>query len=52
MNEFYSCEELAERYKVKIITIYDWIKKGKLKAKKIGKQYLVSKDEVVRFENN
>lgn len=50
MDRFYSCEELAERYKVKVITVYDWIKKGKLNAKKIGKRYLISESEVKRYE--
>lgn len=51
MERLYTCEELAERYNVKIITVYDWIKKGVLSAKKIGRQYRIKESEVIRFEN-
>ncbi|MBQ3045168.1 MAG: helix-turn-helix domain-containing protein [Clostridia bacterium] len=50
MDKLFTCEELADRYSVKIITIYDWIKAGKLKAMKIGRQYRIRKEDILAFE--
>lgn len=50
MEKFYSCEEIAERYDVKIITVYDWIKLQKLPAVKIGKQYRITAEDLAEFE--
>ncbi|WP_242860770.1 helix-turn-helix domain-containing protein [Clostridium sp. KNHs205] len=33
----YSCDEVAERYSVQVITVWDWIRKKKLPALKIGR---------------
>lgn len=52
MAELFSCEEIAERYGVQVITVWDWIRKGKLNAMKIGKQYRISKDDIEKFESN
>ena len=41
--EFYKAEDLAEMLKVNIMTIYRYIKSGKLSAHKIGKEYLITK---------
>lgn len=48
-KEFYKAEELAEKLEVNIMTIYRYIKAGKLVAHKIGKEYRISKDEFERF---
>jgi excisionase family DNA binding protein len=50
LEKFYSCEEIAERYSVKIITVYDWIKLQKLPAVKIGKQYRITAEDLAEFE--
>ena len=42
-REFYKTEELAEILQVNIMTIYRYIKSGKLKAYKIGKEYRIDK---------
>jgi excisionase family DNA binding protein len=47
----YSCEEIAERYGVKNITVWDWIRKKKLSAIKIGKGYRISENDLETFEN-
>lgn len=52
MEKFYSCEEIAERYGVKIITVYDWIKLQKLPAVKIGKQYRITAEDLAEFERS
>lgn len=46
---FYKAEELAELLEVNIMTIYRYIKAGRLKAYKIGKEYRIDKDEFNRF---
>ena len=51
MERLFTCEDLARRYSVKIITVYDWIKTGKLKAVKIGRQYRIRPEDIEMFEN-
>jgi len=46
----YSCSDVAERYGVQVITIWDWIRKKKLPAIKIGREYRVSSDDLMEFE--
>ena len=48
-KDFYLAEELAEKLRVNIMTIYRYIKAGKLKAHKIGKEFRIAKDEFNRF---
>ena len=48
-KEFYRAEDLAEKLGVNIMTIYRYIKAGKLKAHKIGKEFRIPKDEFERF---
>jgi len=35
VGKLYTCNEVAERYSVKVITVWDWIRKGKLEAIKL-----------------
>jgi len=48
-EEFYTTEELAEKLRVNIMTIYRYIKAGKLKAYKFGKEFRIDKKEFDRF---
>ena len=48
-EEYYSIEEVAKMLKVAYLTVYRWVRSGKLKAVKAGKQYRISKEEVGRF---
>lgn len=41
MSKMYTCDEVAERYKVKIITVWDWIRQRKLNAIKLGREYRI-----------
>ena len=50
MSKLYSCQQLAELYGVKKITIWDWIRKKKLPAIRIGKEYRVSEEDIKIFE--
>ncbi len=50
-KEFYRAEDLADKLDVNIMTIYRYIKAGKLKAYKIGKEYRIDKQEFETFLN-
>ena len=51
-TEFYKAEDLAEKLDVNIMTIYRYIKSGKIKAYKFGKEFRIDKDEYQQFLNN
>lgn len=51
-EEFFTAEELAGKLKVNIMTIYRYIKAGKLKAHKIGKEYRISNKDFEQFIND
>ena len=51
MDKLYSCDEVAQRYNVKTITVWEWIRTKKLGAVKIGKSYRVSENDMRRFED-
>lgn len=51
MAKLYNCEEVAERYNVQVITVWDWIRKKKLPAMKIGKCYRISEEDLKKFED-
>jgi len=46
---FYTAKELAEILRVNIMTIYRYIKAGKLKSYKIGKEFRIEKAEFNNF---
>ena len=48
-KEFYTAQDLAEKLGVNIMTIYRYIKAGKLKAYKIGKEFRIEKEEFNAF---
>lgn len=48
-KEFYTAQELADKLRVNIMTIYRYIKAGKLKAHKIGKEFRIDKKEFDNF---
>ena len=48
-KEFFKAEELAEKLQVNIMTIYRYIKAGKLSAYKIGKEYRINSMEFHQF---
>lgn len=52
MSKMYNCGEVAERYGVKIITVWEWIRKKKLPAIRIGKEYRISEDDLKSFEES
>jgi excisionase family DNA binding protein len=48
-KEFYTARELADTLRVNIMTIYRYIKAGRLKAHKIGKDFRIGRDEFNKF---
>ncbi|PIQ92516.1 MAG: DNA-binding protein [Parcubacteria group bacterium CG11_big_fil_rev_8_21_14_0_20_39_14] len=48
-QEYYTANELADKLRVNIMTIYRYIKAGKLKAYKIGKEFRIDKKEFNKF---
>lgn len=52
MGKLYTCDEIAERYGVKVITVWDWIRKKKLPAMKIGKIYRIREEDITVFESD
>ena len=46
---FYTAQELADILKVNIMTIYRYIKTGKITAYKIGKEFRIEKKEFEKF---
>lgn len=52
MSKMYTCEDVAERYGVKVITIWDWIRKKKLPAVKIGREYRIREEDIRTFEES
>lgn len=52
MKKLYTCKEIAERYDVKVITVWDWIRKKKLPAIKIGRDYRITEEDLIAFEQS
>lgn len=47
-KDFYSTSELARILKISRIAIFKKIKSGEIKAVKVGRNYVISKDEVLK----
>ncbi len=50
-KEFYTAEDLADKIGVNIMTIYRYIKAGRLKAFKFGKEFRIEAKEFENFLN-
>ena len=48
-DRFYTSEELADKLKVNVMTIYRYIKSGKIKAYKFGKEFRVEHSKFESF---
>lgn len=48
-KDYYNVEELVQILKVSSFTIREYLKAGKLKGRKIAKQWLVSEEELNDF---
>ena len=50
MSELFTCDQVAERYGVKPLTVWDWIRKKKLPAIKLGRDYRIRQEDIEAFE--
>lgn len=48
-DEYYSIKEVATMLKVAYLTVYRWIRSDRLKSDKAGKQYRISKQNLLIF---
>lgn len=48
-KDFYTAQELADKLRVNVMTIYRYIKAKRLKAHKIGKEFRIDKTEFSNF---
>lgn len=52
-EKYYTPQEVAEMFCVKRITVWDWIRKGKLQATKAGgRLYRISETQLNKFKEN
>ena len=51
MERYLNCQDVADRYGVQLITVWDWIRKKKLPAIKLGKEYRIRPEDLERFED-
>ena len=51
-EKYYSIEEVSKLLKVAYLTVYRWIRSGKLKSSKAGKQYRIEADVINAFINH
>lgn len=51
MLNMYTCEQVAQRYGVKTLTVWEWIRKKKLPAIKLGRDYRISEQDLQAFES-
>lgn len=48
-KEFYTLHEVADLLKISYMTVFRWVKAGKLEAYQIGKQYRVKQSTINTF---
>jgi excisionase family DNA binding protein len=48
-DEYYTLKEIAKMLKVSYMTVFRWVKLGKLAANKVGKQHRVKKEVLESF---
>ena len=46
---YFTVDEVAERLKVSHMTVYRWIKTGKLDAYKLGGEFRITERDIERF---
>ena len=50
MKKRFTCQDIAEMYGVHIQTVWNWIKKGKLGAVRIGGVYYIRQTDIEEME--
>ena len=49
-GQCYTCDQVAEKYGVKRITVWSWIREGKLNAMRLGRDYRIRLEDLKTFE--
>ena len=49
---FCSCEQVADRYGVKVSTVWAWIREKRIPAVKVGKFYKIKAADLETFEKS
>ena len=52
MEKYLNCDEVAEKYGVKRITVWQWIREKKLNAVRTGRNYAVRPEDLREFEES
>ena len=52
MEQYLTCDDIAEMYKVKRITVWQWIREKKLNAVRTGRDYRIRQQDVEEFNNS
>jgi excisionase family DNA binding protein len=52
MLERLTCEQVAERYGVKLSTVWSWVRKKELAASRFGRRYTVELGDLEKFERS
>lgn len=52
MNKYFTCDDVAEKYGVKKITVWQWIREKKLNAIRTGKLYRIRPEDLTEFEES
>ena len=50
MQKLYTCDQVAEHFQVKTVTVWGWVRSKKLPAIKLGKGYRIRESDLLEFE--
>ena len=50
MEKLLTCSEVAERFGVKVSTVWSWVRLKKIKTVKINRQYRFRQSDIDEFE--
>lgn len=50
MGKYYSCEEVAEHFRVKTETVWTWIREKHIAAIRVGRGYRIPESALLAFE--
>ena len=50
MEKFYSCEEIADHFQIKVETVWEWIRGKRIAAIRVGKGYRIPESAVREYE--
>ena len=48
-DQYYTLQEVADTLKISYMTVFRWVKVGKIKSTKIGKQHRISNKQLQDF---